>query len=297
MKLTYLYLTLLCLLWQGCEQQQPDNSSYTDHQENNSKPEEEPHVPPPPSAKLEDSQKPQFGKSFTHPSLSLEMIWVDPGHYWMGSKAENAPKNEKPNALVSISKGFWLAKFETTQELYKSVTNENPSDFQEPKQPVENVAYYEAEGFCERLTAYEQKLGRLPDNFEYHLPTESQWEFVAKGGANGTKLEFPPFEYYVAHKENSRGPSIVGLKEPHPLGFYDMQGNISELCYGRAATLPAIPKKDWIGPQDGDFCIARGGSWFVPPAECTKTARMETLPAFKMANVGFRIALSDILNR
>ena len=288
-------LTLLIVVNYGCNQapeQVPDEVPVTDQPKEDPQPMRNP-VP----EKLVESEKPQTGKSFSHPTLPLEMIWVDPGHYWMGSRADNAPDNEKPNALVSISTGFWLATYETTQELYQAVTNENPSEFKFPRQPVEYVAYYEAEIFCEKLTAFEKQQGRLPDNYSYHLPTESQWEFVAKGGSEASKEEFPPFEYYVWHKGNCKSPNIVGLKEPHPLGFYDILGNVSELCYGRYATLPSLPKKDWIGPQDGRFCVARGGNWFVDPSQCTPTVRLDTLPTFQMAHIGFRVALSDILNR
>lgn len=289
------FLTLLIVVLSGCNQA-PEEIPYIPPEDNSAQDEPQAIRNPIPE-KLESSQKPEFGDSFTHPTLPLEMIWVKPGHYFMGSNQDNAPLSEKPNALVSISTGFWLAKYETTQELYQAVTNENPSEFNFARQPVENVAYYEAERFCERLTAHEQKEGRLPENYQYHLPTESQWEFVAKGGSNASKEEFPPFEYYAWHNENCKSPNIIGMKEPHPLGFHDMLGNVSELCYGRLATLPALPKKDWIGPQDGSFCVARGGNWFVAPSECTPTVRLETLPAFQMAHIGFRVALSNILDR
>jgi formylglycine-generating enzyme required for sulfatase activity len=288
-------LSLFIVLHYGCNQA-PEEFSYEDPEQNQPDTDPQPNRNPVPD-KLVGAEKPQYGKSFSHPTLPLEMIWVDPGHYWMGSKRDDAPESEKPNALVSISKGFWLAKYETTQELYQAITQENPSEFKFARQPVEYVAYYEAEDFCEKLTAVEKQSGRLPDNYSYHLPTESQWEFVAKGGSQASKVEFPPFEYYAWHKDNCKSPNIVGMKEPHPLGFYDILGNVSELCYGRYATLPSLPKKDWIGPQDGQFCVARGGNWFVEPSLCTTTARLDTLPTFQMAHIGFRIALSDILNR
>ena len=236
------------------------------------------------------------GQNFRHPELPLEMIWVKPGSFRMGSKSEKAPKNEKPNAIVSVTQGYWLARNETTQRLYEAVMQENPSEFLNPEQPVENLAYYEAQGFCEKLTEHEQSNNRLPPGYRYHLPTETQWEFAAKGGAEAHLQKFPPTNEYVWHKGNSPGgPNVIGKKSAHPLGFFDILGNISEFCYGRSAPLPSLPQKDWIGSQEGQFCVARGGNWFVEPTECTNTIRFETLPSFKISSVGFRLALSNIL--
>lgn len=236
------------------------------------------------------------GQDFRHPTLHFEMVWMPPGNFLIGSNDKNAPANEKSGSLVSITKGFWLARKETSQELYEAVMQENPSDFKGAQRPVENLAYFEASDFCEKLTRFEQSQGRLPSTFRYHLPTEAQWEFAAKGGAEAQKLEFPTIDKTAWHKGNSTaGPAQPGKKTPHPLGFYDIFGNVAELCFGRAAPLPSTSQKDWIGPQDGDFCVARGGSWFSPPVECNATKRMEVLPTSRMSTVGFRLALGSAL--
>jgi len=252
---------------------------------------------PKPTQKAKDATSTlTAGKNFHHPELPLEMIWVKPGSFRMGSKSTKAPKNEKPNAIVTVTQGYWLARHETTQKLFEAVMSENPSEFPNPEQPVENLAYYEALEFCENLTEHEQNHNRLPPGYRYHLPTEAQWEFAAKGGAEAHLQKFPVFNEYVWYKGNSPGgPNLIGKKAAHPMGFFDLLGNISEFCYGRGAPLPSLPQKDWIGPQDGAFCIARGGNWHSEPGECTNTVRFETLPAFRMSTVGFRLALSNIL--
>ncbi len=246
--------------------------------------------PPQKSDELEE------GKDFKHPTMHFEMVWVEPGNFFLGAK-KNAPGQKgKTGILVTLTKGFWLAKYETTQEIYEAVMHDNPSDFPSPRHPVENLAYFEAEDFCNRLTAWEKENGRLPGSLRYHLPTEAQWEFAAKGGNNAHILTFPSLDESAWHKENSTGgPSNIGLKAAHPLGFHDLIGNVSELCYGRAAPYPVTAQKDWIGPQDGNFCIARGGGWYSTPAECAETTRMEVLPSFKMSMVGFRFAVSSTM--
>ena len=252
---------------------------------------------PKPTQKAKDATSTlTAGKNFHHPELPLEMIWVKPGSFRMGSKSANAPKNEKPNAIITVTQGYWLAKHETTQRLFEAVMSENPSDFHNAEQPVESLAYYEALDFCEKLTAQERSNNRLQPGFQYHLPTETQWEFAAKGGAEAHLQNFPQIEESVWHKGNSPvGPNIVGRKTAHPLGFLDLLGNISELCYGRAAPLPSLPQKDWIGSQEGRLCVARGGNWFEEPTKCTTTARLTVLPSTRNSAIGFRLALSNIL--
>lgn len=251
---------------------------------------------PTPSAKHTFTDTIQEGKDFRHPALHFEMLWVPPGNFLIGSKQKDAPENEKSGALVRITRGFWLASKETTQELYEAVMQENPSDFKDAHKPVEGVAYYEALDFCNKLTRFEQAHGRLEPTLRYHLPTEAQWEFAAKGGAHAQKLDFPAVDQGTWHKGNSPGgPNRPAMKAPHPLGFYDIFGNVAEFCYGRAAPLPTTSETDWIGPQDGNFCVARGGSWYSPPGECSATNRLEVLPTFSMSMIGFRLALSTAL--
>jgi formylglycine-generating enzyme required for sulfatase activity len=91
---------------------------------------------------------------------------------------------------VTISKGFWLGKYEVTQREYLDVMGSNPAYFKgDLDRPVEQVNWYEAVEYCNRLTARERAAGRLPAGYEYRLPTEAQWEYACRAGTT-TRFSF-----------------------------------------------------------------------------------------------------------
>jgi formylglycine-generating enzyme required for sulfatase activity len=81
---------------------------------------------------------PSTGEDFTLADLPLDMVWVRRGSFTIGSVGPQSPQNEKPASLITLSKGFWIARTETRQDLYERLMNENPSQYKGPDQPVEN---------------------------------------------------------------------------------------------------------------------------------------------------------------
>ena len=119
------------------------------------------------------------------PDLKLELNWIPPGSFLMGSPSELAKnKAETPQVQVTITQGFWLGRTEVTQAQYEAVIKENPSTFKDggPDAPVERVSWIDAMAFCEKLNEREASAGRLPDGFRYTLPTEAQWEYACRAG-------------------------------------------------------------------------------------------------------------------
>lgn len=182
------------------------------------------------------------GEKISIPDLKLELLWVKPGEFTMGSSSEEPQRNkaEGPQTRVKISRGFWLGKTEVTQSQYEKVTGQNPSHFKEQGKdlPVERVSWRSAMEFCKKLNERERSAGRLPVGYEYTLPTEAQWEYAYRAGTTGEYPEEP--DAMAWHKENS-GESThpVGLRRPNPWGFYDMAGNVLEWTF------------DWFGPYPG----------------------------------------------
>ena len=92
---------------------------------------------------------------------------------------------------VTLTKGFYLGKYEVTQAQYEAVTGSNPSEFNATgngNRPVEKVTWTEAVAFCTQLTTQEQNAGRLPAGWAYVLPTESQWECLSGGNDHGVLM-------------------------------------------------------------------------------------------------------------
>jgi formylglycine-generating enzyme required for sulfatase activity len=110
--------------------------------------------------------------SFVIADLSMEMLWVKPGTFEMGSPSseKNRADDETPHT-VTLSQGFYLGKHEVTQSEWEKVMGSNPSHFNGADRPVERVSWTAVTSFCEKLTELERKAGRLPSGMSYQLPT------------------------------------------------------------------------------------------------------------------------------
>jgi formylglycine-generating enzyme required for sulfatase activity len=125
----------------------------------------------------------------TVPSASnMEMIWVEPGTFTIGQAGYET------NHQVTLTKGYYLGKFEVTQAQYEAVMtgnsqglNAKPSRWlNNDQRPVEKVSWEDTVVFLSRLNQLEQAAGRLPTGWQYVLPSESQWEYACR--ANTTTL-------------------------------------------------------------------------------------------------------------
>ena len=107
------------------------------------------------------------------------MVAIPSGTFLMGSPTneEFHTPAEGPQTRVTLSQGFWMSKYETTQEEYQAVMGKNPSKFMgDLTRPVEQVVWAEATNYCGKLTERERVAGRLPVGYVYRLPTEAEWE-------------------------------------------------------------------------------------------------------------------------
>ena len=178
--------------------------------------------------------------------VNLEMIWIKPGVFTMGSPENELGRNDDEiQHEVTLSEGYWLGKYEVTQNQYKAVMGVNPSFFKGANLPVECVGWDDANNFCAKLTAREREAGRLPKGYEYTLPTEAQWEYACRAGTttafnNGKDIPSadqrwnqpcPNLDEVGWCQYNSDGTThSVGQKLPNAWGFYDMHGNVLEWC-------------------------------------------------------------------
>lgn len=226
--------------------------------------------------------------------LGLELVWIPPGSFTMGSPADEGSRNkaEGPQTRVVLTQGFWLGATEITQQQYESVAGENPSTFKpdRPRAPVERVSWIDATAFCEKLTQRERQAGRLPEGFVYTLPTEAQWEYACRAGSTEDYAEDP--DRAAWYEANSAGTTHeVATKQPSRWGLYDMLGNVLEWCRDWYGPYPGGEAIDPTGPAHGHYRIARGGSWRMKLDVLRSAARAGGSPGRLDYTIGFRVAL------
>lgn len=210
-------------------------------------------------------------RTFTN-TIGMEFIWIEGGRFAMGRNEtyNEGGEVELPSHEVSVD-GFWMAKYPVTQEQYFRLTRVNPSYFKNDKvdeensrhHPVEQINWFDASAYADLMNRYE---GR--QSF-YAIPTESQWEFVAKAGRND-RFTFGNIEglldEYAVYSFNSRSKtSPVESKKPNPWGVYSLIGNVWEWCeddfIGNYTTTPIDGSAYRGDPRFEYFKVRRGGSY------------------------------------
>jgi formylglycine-generating enzyme required for sulfatase activity len=141
------------------------------------------------------------GDEWSGNSLAMKVCWCPPGEFKMG---------EAPNQVdVKLTRGFWMGKYEVTQAQWRKVMKGNPSHFaaagwskdavaglDTDNFPVELVGWEEATEVCRALSEQEQQAGRLPESWEYRLPTDAQWECACRAGT-ATLFSFGDVEFAI----------------------------------------------------------------------------------------------------
>jgi sulfatase modifying factor 1 len=202
-------------------------------------------------------------------------------------------EDEAPIHSVQLQ-SFLIDIHEVTQQEFRRVMGENPSDFEGSNLPVEQVTWHEAVAYC-------NKLGK-------RLPTEAQWEWAAKGGADSAfswgenalseKANFcdrscPKRWRESQFEDGYRHTAPVGSFPANGYGVFDMAGNVYEWVqdwygsdyYGRS------PNDNPKGPEKGKLKVIRGGSWINYSVGVRPADRTDAKPKKRMNFVGFRCVL------
>jgi formylglycine-generating enzyme required for sulfatase activity len=252
---------------------------------------------------LEDIRDPQPGEALAvglTNNVKLEMVWIAPGEFVMGSPDNESGRrdDEGPQTRVRLSKGYWLGKYQVTQEQWEALMGNNHSQFIGGGRPVEYVTWNEAMEFCKRLTEAEHRAGRLPEGYQYTLPTEAQWEYACRAGTTtrfntgDSDSDLGRAGWYSANSEQST--KHVGGKAPNAWGLYDMHGNVYEWCADWYGSYPGGSVTDPRGPNSGSSRVIRGGSWSDTARGCRSAGRGGWDPSYSLSIMGFRLALSSV---
>jgi formylglycine-generating enzyme required for sulfatase activity len=230
------------------------------------------------------------------------MVWIQPGTFIMGSPVTDpdSSSTERPQTVVTLTKGFWIGAHEVTQREYQAVTGSNPSFFTgDTNRPVEQVSWNAAVAYCAALTTNEQTAGRIPAGWVYRLPTEAEWEYCARAGASakrfgyGDDISFSALTNYAWYSSNSSNTTHpVEQKLGNPWGLMDMHGNVFEWVQDWSGGYPGGSVTDPQGSATGAFRVIRGGSWGDNAFFCRSAQRNFFLPGNASDNIGFRAVLA-----
>jgi len=223
--------------------------------------------------------------------VEMEFMPIAAGSFQMGSN--DGDDDEAPVHRVTISKPFWLARTEVTQRQYKQVMGSNPSHFQGMENPVETVSWNDAVSFCKKLTDRERRAGRLPDGFEYALPTEAQWEYACRAGTTSDYAGIlDSIAWYSLNSGNKT--HSVRTKQANTWGLYDMHGNVLEWCADYCDGSKIIPTDTYrdgaVDPfcRNGSYRINRGAAWYSRGRSCRSSNRYGNSTDYADFSLGFR---------
>lgn len=247
--------------------------------------------------------------------ILLKMVEIPSGTFLMGLPDDEAERSSSESPQHEVTLGdFFMGMYPITQEQWQAiaplepVNRElalDPSNFKGGDRPVENVSWYDAVEFCDRLS---KQTGR-----EYRLPTEAEWEYACRAGTTtpfhfGETITTDLANYDGTdekHGAYGRGPKGIYRKETTPVGsfpansygLYNMHGNVWEWCadywHDSYADKPEELKLDgntpWRSADEDSTRSWRGGSWVLNPRYCRSAICSSLHPGGRNINYGFRV--------
>jgi formylglycine-generating enzyme required for sulfatase activity len=268
------------------------------------------------------------GEVFSDGSGLPEMVVVPAGQFVMGSPPQELLRgpddSEDPLHLVTFTAPFAIGRFAVTLgefDAFVTATGHavpdwlfiardeveewiehpghsfrNPGFEQSARHPVVGVTFADAVAYAAWLTRI---TGR-----RYHLPSEAQWEYAARGGTTtpfwwGATISTDQANYNGCHIYgdgmrglNRRGTVPVDSFAANPFGLFQMHGNVWEWCADCWHPSHAGAPVDGSPRTDGDpeVGVLRGGSWLNGPWVLRAAKRMGDPRAFRHNSFGFRVA-------
>ena len=223
-------------------------------------------------------------------ATQMEMVLVPPATFTMGCTASNlyaCNSNENPTHSVTLTRAFYMSRYEVTQSQWVAEMGSNPSYFQppnysnNPNRPVERVSWDAIQGY---LSATGMR-----------LPSEAEWEYACRAGTttafNNGSSDDATAGTIAWYSSNSGGKTRpVGGKAANALGLYDMSGNVLEWVKDRYGLYPSGAQTNPVGPASGTFRVCRGGSWDSSNSSSLRSSlRVYFSPDTPGDTIGFRV--------
>lgn len=190
------------------------------------------------------------------------------------------PEFETPAFKAAVGP-FCISKFEVSIGQWNAVMNDNRDG--DPKLPVYSVTFTQAKEFADRLSDL--------TTMDFRLPTESEWEYAAKGGNDPEGFMFAGSDnprdvaWYVENSHGNPHSDLLGI--PTVNNLFNMSGNVSEWCDTKFEPYDTTQLFNGNGAM-----VVRGGNYDSQEYEITVTHREPAMPDTSIPTLGFRIALS-----
>lgn len=264
-------------------------------------------------------------KTITSRTTGMMLALVPHGRFTMGADLPESIDRDDTKHSVTISRDFYLGKYEVSQEEFKRVMGFNPSFFtSSTRLPVEQISWFDAVQFCNQLSELDGRTAcykisdvtKVGDSIEnatvaivptgngYRLPTEAEWEYACRAGTSlpfnfGGKItpELANYNGKQPYRFNvpkgifrQRTVAVNELGAPNKFGLVNMHGNVWEWCWDWKANYTTASANDPIGSDDGMYRAIRGGSWVSEANFCRSAYRGFSEPNDRTYSVGFRVA-------
>lgn len=240
---------------------------------------------------------------------TMEFALIESGTFTMGSPSSESGREsgEGPQHQVTISKGFYLGKYEITQAQWEAVMGTRPwspesyhppgSRFcvqANPNNPAVYISWDGVQGFI-------HKLNQAAGDSLYRLPTEAEWEYACRAGTTTAwsfgdgESQLKDYAWYDANAWNigEQYAHAVGTKKPNPWGLYDMHGNVWEWVQDWYGNYSSGAQTDPRGSTSGSGRVVRGGGFGADAPHSRSAARALYSPDGLFSFAGARLLRSQ----
>jgi formylglycine-generating enzyme required for sulfatase activity len=290
---------------------------------------------PPPVATVPPCSDAASAREWTN-SLGIKLVLIPPGKITMGSPVtEEGRVPDEQEHEVEITRPFYMGAYEVTVGQFRKFVEEtnyrtdsekgigcfgfdptvktlelspryswrNPGWEVTDQHPVVNLSWNDAQAFCAWLGKKEGKI--------YRLPTEAEWEYACRAGAqthyafgddaeelvhagnvtDASAKKLFPFWTTIAGDDGHAFTAPVGSYRPNAFGLYDTHGNAAEWCADWYVYAYPESRRDPAGPPSGIKRVTRGGCWADYPLQCQSAHRAPLEPDRYTVGTGLRVAL------
>lgn len=262
--------------------------------------------------------------------LRPALVATPAGSFWMGSPKDEVERDSDETRHRAEVRALNVCQTEVTVLQWKAVMGSVPGECTSSQfecgdnQPINYVSWNDACEYMIHLTEKENGLRKANGEPElsqcytrkgedyvwvdklctgYRLPTEAEWEYVARGGTT-TAYSFGNdtnklCEY--ANGENCETRLLeVGQLKPNPWGLFDVHGNVDEWVWDGYGSYPTQSPSTYAGAENVSVRVLRGGSFYNVPGRLRSADRIKNRPSGTFPSTGFRcvrLAVERRLNK